>query len=108
VLAEIALRLPPEEAVSAARAIDDPGPRAQGLAAIVAQTTDYSLQQWVETIRVLAMRPRNQCIGDLITVLPILDTIGGESTMRSLARSIISVGRWWSNNTPNERSLHIS
>jgi hypothetical protein len=84
------------------------GSRAEALAAVAAQTTDCSLQQWVETIRVLATRQRNECIRDLIAILPILDAIGGEITMRSFARSIISVGHWWSNNLPTKRSLQIS
>jgi hypothetical protein len=100
VLAEVAKRLPAEEALAVARDIDDARPRARTLSEIAgrldpAQISESSMRLWAETARVLAMRQRTDCIADFAAVLPFIQALGGENPIRSLGRSIASVGAWW-------------
>jgi NB-ARC domain len=99
-LAAVALLLPPEEGLKVARGIADAGVRASALAAAapllsMKQITDFSLQQWTETVRVVAMQARRDCVGDFVAILPLTKAIAGETAISNLGRSIIFVGRWW-------------
>jgi hypothetical protein len=99
-LAVVAPHLPPEQALLVARGIDDASSRAQVLAAVaprlgMGQLIDFSLHLWIETVHVLAMHTRSDCVADLAAILPLIDAIGGKATIFSLGRSIISVGLWW-------------
>jgi hypothetical protein len=106
-LAKIAPQLPAEEqpaalgeALAAARGIDDVARRVQALAAVAQrftkeQAANFPVRQWLDTVRVLAMRGRGDCVTDLVSILPVIDAIDGEAAIRSLGRSIITVGLWW-------------
>jgi NB-ARC domain len=94
-LAEVAPHLPPEDALVVARGIDS-GRRTLALRAIAARLKMGQITpQWVETVRALAVHARSDCINDLIAIIPIIEAIGGETALRGVARSIISVGLWW-------------
>jgi hypothetical protein len=99
-LAAIAPQLQAEEALVVARGIDGVSYRAQALAAIAAplsfgRTRDFILNQWIDTIRVLAMRRRSDCVSDFAAIVLVIDALGGEAAIRILGRSITSVGWWW-------------
>jgi len=53
------------------------------------------MDQWIKTARALAIRHRDECTADFVSILPFIQTLGGEQAIRSLGRSIISVGAWW-------------
>ena len=100
VLAEIARRLPAEEALVVARGIDNAHARARALADVAqrygaGQKSEFSMRQWVETARALAMHERSDCVGDFATLLPFIQALAGEAAVRSLGRSIVAVGIWW-------------
>ena len=99
-LAKVAERLPAEEGLAIARGIDDARSRAQALVEVAQrlskeQTTDLSPHQWRDTVRVLAMCERRDCLVNFAFILPLIDALGGEVAIRGLGRSIISVGLWW-------------
>jgi hypothetical protein len=106
-LAEVAQRLPAEqqpsvlsEALVVARGINYAWGRAQALAEVarrlvLRRPTDLSLHQWIDTIRVLAMRTRSDFVVDFDAILPLLRFLGGKAVIRSLRRSVSSVGAWW-------------
>jgi len=87
-------------AQTAVRGIDDATSRARALAEVTqqlgaTQMSDLIRQEWMETVRVLSMRRRGDCIEGMTTVLPLIDAVGGETVVRSLGQSIVSVGKWW-------------
>ena len=41
------------------------------------------------------MHERSDCVSDFAAIIPIIEALGGESAVRSLGRSIVSVGVWW-------------
>jgi hypothetical protein len=104
-LAAIAQRLSVEqrpqvlsEAWALARSIDNARARARALAGVARwperpEMIDFS--QWAKTVRVLAMRERRDCITDFTAIIPLIGALGARTALRSVARSIISVGRWW-------------
>jgi NB-ARC domain len=106
-LAAVAQLLPAEqqpsvldEALSAACRINHTGTRIQALREVAqrlgrAQITNFLLHQWIDTVRVLAIRERRACVSDFAAILPIIDAIGSTTTIRILGRSIVSVGLWW-------------
>jgi hypothetical protein len=99
-LEKVALRLPAEEALAVVRGIEHAGLRTQTLAEVaqrldVGQIANFSMHQWMETIRLLAMRTRDDCVGIFAAILPFIDVLGGETTVCSLGRSIASVRTWW-------------
>ena len=104
-LAEIVPRLAPEahlsivEILSSVRQIDE-NLRAEVLSAVASLPSDGQFahavrRQWSETVRMLAMRTRQNCVADFAKILPMMEAIGGETAIRSLARSINTVGSWW-------------
>jgi hypothetical protein len=82
-----------------ARDIDIAKTRAQALAAVAQRLTghraNFSRHQWTETVRVLAMRERRDCVIDFAAMLPLIATFGGDAAVRSFRRSIASIGVWW-------------
>ena len=92
--------VPAEEALAVARGIDDAGWRAEALAEVAQrlvkeQISDFLMHQWIETVRVLAMRKRSDCVRDVAAILPLINTLGDDTAVRGLGRSIASIGRWW-------------
>jgi hypothetical protein len=88
-----------EEILSSVRRIDE-NLRAEVLSAVASLPSDGQFahafrRQWSETVRMLAMRTRQNCVADFGKILPMMEAIGGEAAIRSLARSINTVGSWW-------------
>ena len=94
-LAAVAERLPAQEALAVARGIDDGSVRVEALAKVAERLAEPSIHEWIETARVLAMRRRDYCLGDLAAVLPFIQALGGDEVVRSLGRSIVKIGVWW-------------
>ena len=103
-LAAVAERLPAEEGLAVARGIGGSSwpdwMRVEALAALArrlgpGQIPELSTHQWIEMARTLATRQRDDCIRDFTAILPFIQTLGGEQAIRSLGRSIVSVGAWW-------------
>jgi hypothetical protein len=98
-LAKVAERLPAEEALVIARGIDG-WRRAEALAKVAerlveGQVSDLLMHHLIETVRVLAMRKRPDCVGDFAAIIPIINTLGEDTAVSSFGRSLASIGRWW-------------
>lgn len=55
----------------------------------------YLMHQWVETAHALSIHKRSECVEDFAAILPFIHALRGETTVRSLGRTIVSVGVWW-------------
>jgi hypothetical protein len=99
-LTKAATRMPAEEALAVVRSIDDAHSRTRALAEVAqrlgpGQILKLSMHQWIKTPRELAIQRRRHCVADFGAILPIIQSLGGESAVRSLGRSIAKVGSWW-------------
>jgi len=52
------------------------------------------MHQWVETAHALSIHKRSECVEVFAAILPFIHALGGETTVRSLGRTIVSVGVW--------------
>jgi hypothetical protein len=110
-LAEVVARLPADEALLVERGgiaiMQRRAPRRWEelqLYSDTGQVTHYLL----ERLRILAMGSRRDCISELVTLLPLINALGGEATISSLALSIISVGIWWPSLSTSNHAVHNS
>jgi hypothetical protein len=109
-LAELAERLPPEDALEVALTIDERSELAlimsernerfgslQKVVERLATTQDATslARQWVKILRVLATRARSDCVLDFCAVALLIDVLGGAAAIRRLGVSVALVGRWW-------------
>jgi len=53
------------------------------------------MHQWVETAHALSIHKRSECVEVFAAILPFIHALGGETTVPSLGRTIVSVGVWW-------------
>jgi hypothetical protein len=87
------------EAVKAARDIDNERWRSVALRALASRLVQsprvelYAL--WKEALPALASRRRQDLLGDLQALLPIMVQLGGPEASADIFRAIQDVGRWW-------------
>jgi hypothetical protein len=99
-LTKAAKRMPAEDALTVVRTIEDAGSRTRALAEVAQrlgseQISKLSMHEWAKTPRELALQRRRRCVAHFGAILPIVQSLGGESAVRSLGRSIAKVGSWW-------------
>jgi hypothetical protein len=88
------------EALTVAPGIDDADSRARALAAVAqpvgaGQFIGLTRRKWIDISRVLSTRRRSECVGDFTAILPLIQTLGGNTALQGFRCSIASVGRWW-------------
>ena len=87
------------EVLSAARRIETGSMRASTLRAIANDIADYcernGSQLWVETLKRLCARSREDLLQDLGALSPVIARLGGANAVIEVAHAIDDVGRWW-------------
>jgi hypothetical protein len=89
----------PEEALAAARPIEDEHWRTKALselaAHLVALPPAFLYPLWCNTLPILAARRRKDVLSDLPAVAPVIQALGGLEAIAETLRAIQDVGRWW-------------
>jgi hypothetical protein len=87
------------QALEAARGIGSEKGRAGALAALAPQIALLSRESltplWNATLHHLASRGRKALLDDLLTLSPVLVTMGGAPAVQETARAILDAGAWW-------------
>jgi hypothetical protein len=92
------------EGLEATRRIDDVGDRARATAGLVPLLQGQELHHrglallasdWALWVRQNALNRREKLIDELPRMLRVIEVLGGSEVLKTLARSILDVVRWW-------------
>jgi hypothetical protein len=102
VIEQVVLRLPKAESsreafLAACKVVSNSfrgSEKLKAVALLFAESDDVTAI-WTAIIHDLAIGPRNQVLGQLAPLVPIISDVGGCEVIRSLFESVRTVGRWW-------------